>query len=129
MIMEKGFWRAQGKRMLLASVFAVGQACTASEDPHIAQNNYWHYCSSCHGREGKGDGMMVTDMPVRPNDHTDATIMSSRSDELLFKIISEGGAANGFDEGMPAHKTMLKKEEIEGLVKHIRKLCNCKYAG
>lgn len=127
--MEKEFWRVLGKLTLLAAVFAAGQACTASEDPHIAQNNYWHYCSSCHGREGKGDGMMVTDMPVRPNDHTDADIMRSRSDELLFKIISEGGAATGFDEGMPAHKKFLKEDEIKGLVKYIRKLCNCKYVG
>lgn len=127
--MKKVSWRQLGKLTLLAIVVIASPACTASEDLHAAENNYWHYCASCHGREGKGNGMMVVDMPVRPNDHTDAQIMSSRTDELLFKIISEGGKANGFDEGMPPHKTMLKKEEIQGLVKYIRKLCNCKYVG
>lgn len=127
--MEKGFWRLPGKLALFFAVLVAGPACTASEDMHAAENNYWHYCSSCHGRDGKGKGMMAHDMPVRPNDHTDADIMSSRSDELLFKIISEGGAATGFDEGMPAQKKYLNKEDIHGLVKYIRKLCNCKYTG
>ena len=129
MIMEKGFWGVLWKLTLFLTVLATFQACAKSDDLHIEQNNYWHYCSSCHGRDGKGNGMMVMDMPVRPNDHTDARIMSTRTDELLFKTISEGGKAVGFDEGMPAHKMMLKKEEIHGLVKYIRKLCNCKYTG
>ncbi len=127
--MEKGFWRTLGKLALFVFVIAASHACTASEDLHVEENNYSHYCSSCHGMDGKGKGMMAHDMPVQPNDHTDAQIMSSRPDELLFKTISEGGKAVGFDEGMPAHKTMLNKEEIEGLVKYIRKLCNCKYTG
>ncbi|MBI5637520.1 MAG: cytochrome c [Nitrospinae bacterium] len=125
--MEKGFWRLIGKLTLFVAVLVAGQACTKSDDLHTEENNYWHYCSSCHGREGKGNGMMAHDMPVRPNDHTDARIMSTRTDELLFKTISEGGEATGFDSGMPAHKKFLKKEEIQGLVKYIRKLCNCKY--
>lgn len=129
MIMEKSFWRLPGKLALFLAVLVCGLGCTKHEDLLTEQNNYWHYCSSCHGRDGKGNGMMVVDMPVRPNSHADAQIMSSRSDELLFNIISEGGKPNGFDEGMPAHKTMLKKEEMQGLVKYIRKLCNCKYTG
>lgn len=129
MIMQKGFWRLPGKLALVAAVVAAGQACAKSDDLHTEENNYGHYCSSCHGKDGKGTGGMGMDMPVRPTDHTDGQIMSTRTDEMLFKIISEGGEAAGFDAGMPAYKKMLRKEEIQGLVKYIRKLCNCKHAG
>ncbi len=132
--MRKGFWGLPGMLILLAVVFAAGQACTqngklkpGTEKWREAENNYDHYCASCHGRDGKGDGMMAGGAPVKPRNHTDAAVMSQRTDEQLFKAIKDGGEAVGLDPTMPPHKTLLKDEEIRGLVKYIRALCNCEY--
>jgi cytochrome c oxidase cbb3-type subunit 3 len=91
-----------------------------------AEGNYQLYCINCHGSEGKGDGMLAETLDVPPRNHTDASIMGERTDAFIFKTIAKGGASNGFSENMPAHDTILSKKEIEGLVKYIRKLCNCK---
>jgi len=94
-----------------------------------AASNYQLYCSMCHGRDGDGKGEIAPTLSVPPRDHTDASKMSKRTDEQIFKTISEGGEATGFDSGMPPHNTILQVEEIRGLVKFVRKLCNCTYSG
>ncbi len=53
--------------------------------------------------------------------------MSNRTDEEIFRTISEGGEAMGFDMNMPPHNTVIIEKEIRGLVKYIRKLCKCKH--
>ncbi len=134
--MKKGFWGLPGTLMLLAAIFAAGHACTKNSDTlkpgsdeyREAENSYWHYCASCHGRDGKGHGMMASTAPIPPRDHTDPAVIGRRSDEELFKIIKDGGEAAGLDAAMPPHKTLLKDEEIRGVVKYLRNLCNCKYA-
>lgn len=97
-----------------------------SDETSVAEGNYQLYCINCHGREGKGDGMLAETLGVPPRNHTDGSIMGERTDAFIFKTIAKGGAANGFSESMPPHDTILSKKEIDGLVKYIRKLCNCK---
>ncbi len=103
------------------------QSIDNSDELSTAEGNYQLYCSSCHGARGDGNGDLAETLEVPPRDHTDASIMSKRTDRHIFKTISEGGKANGFDENMPPHKTVISKKDINGLVKYIRKLCRCKY--
>lgn len=126
--MKKGFWGLLGALTLFFPVLAASPAWAASDELGNAENNYMLYCASCHGREGDGKGQLAEALAVPPRDHTDASTMSKRTDEQMFKTISEGGEATGFDSGMPPHNTILQKEDIRGLVKYLRKLCNCKYA-
>lgn len=125
--MKKGFWGLLGALTLFFQALAAGPALAASDELGNAENNYQLYCSMCHGREGDGKGQLAETLAVPPRDHTDASKMGKRTDEQLFKTISEGGEATGFDSGMPPHNTILQKEDIRGLVKYLRKLCNCKY--
>jgi hypothetical protein len=39
-------------------------------------DSYQHFCSSCHGREGRGDGPLATEMRTTP---ADLTTLASRS--------------------------------------------------
>jgi len=94
-----------------------------------AAGNYALHCSSCHGQKGDGKGVLAGEFETPPRDHTDADILSARTDEELFEVISKGGAAMGFDEAMPPHNTVISEEEIRGLVKYIRMLCKCEYTG
>ncbi len=126
--MKKGFLASLGIFTLAISAFAASPALAVEDELGNAANNYQLYCSMCHGREGDGKGQLAETLEVPPRNHTDGAYMSKRTDEQLFKTISEGGEATGFNSAMPSHNTILQKEDIRGLVKHLRQLCNCKYA-
>ena len=77
----------------------------------------------CHGEQGKGDGPTTkTIKSMKMTDWTDHAAMAKYTDEDLFKIIKEGGAAANKSKIMPAYKGKLSDEEIRGLVGFIRSL-------
>jgi len=51
--------------------------------------------------------------------------MGGRSDADLFKVIKEGGLAIDKSVLMPPWRDSLSDDEIHGLVKYLRKLCQC----
>ena len=86
---------------------------------------YQRFCSSCHGRNGSGDGPNARYLPVRPAIHNSAAAMSKRSDDALFDAISGGGIVMGKSPRMPAFGQTLTPAEIRGLVAYVRQLCSC----
>jgi mono/diheme cytochrome c family protein len=48
---------------------SVGWAQNQAEGKKI----YLTYCSTCHGEQGKGDGMAAASLPAKPSDHTKPT--------------------------------------------------------
>ncbi|MDX8400072.1 MAG: cytochrome c [Gallionellaceae bacterium] len=111
-------------KLIFATLLVVSIQAQAGE---TASDNYKAYCIQCHGMEGNGKGVNVPDMSVVPRDHTDLKSMSARSDDELFKVIKEGGAAISKSELMPSWSGTFSDEEIKDLVLHLRKLCKCKY--
>jgi len=94
-----------------------------------AASNYRIYCMQCHGISGKGSGINARDMSVPPRNHSDAKYLKARTDEDLFKVIKEGGLAINKSALMPPWGKTMSDAEIKDLVRHIRKLCKCKYEG
>jgi len=94
-----------------------------------AANNYRVYCMQCHGISGKGTGVNSRDMAVKPRNHTDGKYMATRTDQDLFNVIKGGGPALNKSALMPAWGDIFSDAEIKDLVKHLRKLCRCKYEG
>jgi cytochrome c553 len=109
-----------GALLLIALVPAV-------QAKESAEENYRIYCTQCHGAAGNGKGVNVRDMSVQPRDHTDAKAMSARSDDLLFKVVKEGGLAIDKSVIMPPWGDTFSDEEIRDLVLHMRQLCKCQY--
>lgn len=107
------------------SFLLLGSVSHASEEQ--GKTLYNTYCAQCHGMQGNGMGVNVRDMSVQPRDHTDAVAMSSRSDDDLFKVISEGGQSISKSVLMPPWGKVMSKEEINSLVKYLRVLCQCSY--
>jgi len=97
-----------------------GQAITVEE-------NYRLYCVQCHGTAGNGQGINQTagGLAVSPRDHSSATEMSKVTDEELRLAIAKGGEAVTKSELMPPWAGVLRAEEIDELVAHLRKLCKC----
>ena len=103
--------------------------------PYSGSGDYQVYCSSCHGAEARGDGMIAKSLKKRP---ADLTQLSKRNngvfpDEKVFKTIDgRKGGAHG-DTDMPAWGDVFAKASesasaettalrIDTLVKYIETL-------
>ena len=114
--------------MLNKLLFAALLACAVqAQAKDTAADNYKAYCVQCHGMEGNGKGVNIRDMSVIPRDHTDFKAMSGRSDDMLFKVIKEGGTSISKSILMPPWQATFTDEEIKDLVQHLRILCKCKF--
>lgn len=73
-------------------------------------------CASCHGSEGKGDGVAAAAFDPRPTNFADAEYQASKTDDEVAQAISEGKGL------MPGFGQQLSAEEIQSLVAYIREL-------
>ena len=112
-------------RLVLAALLAVTVLPVQAKES--AADNYRVYCVQCHGSQGNGKGINVRDMSVVPRDHADAKAMSGRSDDMLFKVIKEGGSSISKSVLMPPWGGTFDDEEIQDLVQYLRTLCKCKF--
>lgn len=81
---------------------------------------YLTYCSTCHGRDGKGHGEAAEFLERNPSDHTEDKRMSKKTDEELYNIISQGGEAAHKAKTMPPWTTTLSTQQIWDIVAFIR---------
>jgi mono/diheme cytochrome c family protein len=98
---------------------------TASPTAGDAAALYDRFCGPCHGARGGGDGVNAAFLAVRPTEHASRTAMSTRSDDALFDTIFSGGYVMNRSNFMPPFGATLTRDQIWGLVRHIRALCRC----
>lgn len=84
-----------------------------------AKRLYVENCAKCHGLTGLGDGPSVGSLRTQAG--LNLTILQDRSDEELFRIISQG---KGME--MPPWELVLTVEERKALVNYIRTLAKPK---
>ena len=68
---------------------------------------YEKNCASCHGKAGKGDGMMGEELNPKPADLTDAEWKHGSTDGEIFTVIKDGVKGTGmksFNSKMTAHQ-------------------------
>ncbi|MCP4319194.1 MAG: cytochrome c [Hyphomicrobiales bacterium] len=105
----------------LASCFVTAPVAAAD-----TQQVFEFYCTQCHGPGGKGDGPNVTkDFPVSPRNFTNAEEMNKLSDADMKNVIMDGGPSASKSPMMPPWSKTLTEEQVDGLVKHLRVLCQC----
>ncbi|HJU03779.1 MAG TPA: c-type cytochrome [Nitrospiraceae bacterium] len=136
---------ARGTRQIVLAT-AIAGMCTAvgvagcalfqNEQVSRGKDLYAHYCSHCHGENGRqNEGYNWGSMPdPRPKDLSAKAEMSTFKDEEIFTTISrdmkdtspEGGEKIGDDEfavpTMPTFKYTLSEEEIWAIVAYVRTL-------
>lgn len=93
-------------------------ALSAAEE---ARNTFETLCSTCHGKNGTGDGPAAATLDPKPRNYTDKAWQASVTDDQIKKIILEGGAAVGKSPMMPASPQFKDKPEVVAeLVKIVR---------
>jgi cytochrome c oxidase cbb3-type subunit 3 len=105
--------------VLTLGMSAALEAADAEQGRLLYRNN----CAQCHGLEGSGKGINAPHLEVAPRNHTDYEEMIARTDEELFKAISEGGQAVNKSVLMPNWGHTLSEDEINSLIAYLRALC------
>ncbi|MBM4380332.1 MAG: c-type cytochrome [Deltaproteobacteria bacterium] len=83
---------------------------------------YKTMCSSCHGATGKGDGAASAALNPKPANFQDAARAASVTDEYIYKMIKNGGAANGKSAMMVAWSPALDDGKIRDVSAYVRSL-------
>lgn len=96
-------------------------AATATAIPEESREVFANRCASCHGAEGKGDGVASAALNPKPRNYTDQEWQKATSDQELRDIIVKGGAGVGKSPMMPPNPDLAEKPEVvNGLVALIR---------
>jgi len=121
-------------KLLPIELLAIPLYVLALVGPAEAQNAaegkklYATYCATCHGDNGKGDGVAAASLPVKPADHTNGAVMNKLSDQFLTDIISKGGSAVNKSGFMPGWGSSLNGEQVADVVAYIRSIANPPYS-
>jgi len=81
-----------------------------------------HYCATCHGAEGHGDGFNAYNLDPKPRDLADPEFQSQRGDDDLAAVIRSGGGVAGLSTGMPPWGRTLNNRQIRNVVDYVRTL-------
>lgn len=108
----------------LALALAVAPApARAGDDGAVAKDNFKELCVKCHGDNGHGDGPAAATLETKPGDLTDCAKMSRLSDEMMLKVIRDGGPAAGLSRAMGRFGDGLEDDEIKMMVVYVRTFC------
>jgi mono/diheme cytochrome c family protein len=101
----------------------------ATSGAEAGAQHYALLCASCHGPRGEGDGPQSAALDPKPAKHSDGAYMNAKSDDQLFDVIRNGGAANGLSPLMAPWGGALSDEQIRDVVAFIRTLADPPYEG
>lgn len=114
-------------RKFALPVFVVGllTACGGKggdADAAAEANKVWQErCVTCHGPDGSGNGPGAAALAVKPRSFRDPAWQASVDNERIKKVIVEGGASVGLNEGMAPNPDLKDKPAVQDeLVKKVR---------
>jgi mono/diheme cytochrome c family protein len=88
----------------------------------LGKHVFQHYCQTCHGETGAGDGFNAFNLDPRPRDLSDPAFQSKKSDADLADAVRRGGSGVGLSPLMPPWGRTLSAQEIDQVVLYIRSL-------
>ena len=69
-------------------------------------------CISCHGANGRGDGLAATGLPAKPQNFADPAWQAKVGDDEIARAIVGGGAVVRKSPLMPANPTLAQKPGV-----------------
>jgi mono/diheme cytochrome c family protein len=100
-------------------------AAKASADSYelrLGKGIFRHYCQTCHGETGAGDGFNAFNLDPRPRDLSDPAFQKKKSDAELADAIRRGGAGVGLSALMPPWGHTLSARQIDEVILSVRAL-------
>ncbi len=96
-------------------------APAASGDPATtADEIYAQRCVTCHGADGRGDGIAAKGLTPPPRNFADPKWQESITDEDIEKIIQLGGPAVGKAPSMPPNPDLSDVKVLQALRAKVR---------
>lgn len=93
-----------------------------SYELRLGRGTFQHYCQTCHGETGAGDGFNAFNLDPRPRDLSDPAFQKKKTDADLADTIQRGGAGVGLSPLMPPWGRTLSRAEIDQTILYIRSL-------
>jgi mono/diheme cytochrome c family protein len=93
-----------------------------SYELRLGRATFQHYCQTCHGETGAGDGFNAFNLDPRPRDLSDPAFQKKKTDAELTDAIQRGGAGVGLSAMMPPWGRTLSPEQVEQVVLYLRSL-------
>jgi mono/diheme cytochrome c family protein len=109
-----------------AAAAAAGAPAVLTYEERMGQNTYRHYCRTCHGETGAGDGFNAYNLDPRPRDLSDPAFQKTKSDADLTDAVRRGGAGVGLSALMPPWGHTLSERQIADVVAYLRTLARKK---
>ena len=103
---------------------AVTPAAPAAHVPYEARVGgevYRHYCQTCHGDTGAGDGFNAFNLDPRPRDFSDPALLK-KPDADIRDAIRRGGAGVGLSPLMPPWGRTLSERQIDDVILYLHTL-------
>ncbi len=83
---------------------------------------FTHYCQTCHGESGAGDGFNAFNLDPHPRDLSDPDFQKKKSDADLRDAVARGGAGVGLSPLMPPWGRTLSPREVDEVLLYVRSL-------
>ena len=106
--------------MAVASV-ALADGFVLNGDAAKGAEKFKMLCVSCHGEKGDGKGPAGAALNPKPTNFTDAANADRLTDEYVYKVVKDGGAANGRSPLMVAWGPTMKDDELRNVVAYVQK--------
>ena len=93
----------------------------APYETRVGREVYQHYCQTCHGDSGAGDGFNAFNLDPRPRDFSDPAFQK-KTDADTRDAIRRGGAGVGLSPLMPPWGRTLSDRQIDDLILYLHTL-------
>ena len=88
----------------------------------LGSDVYQHYCQTCHGDTGAGDGFNAFNLDPHPRDLSDPGFQKGKTDADLTEALKRGGSAVGLSPLMPPWGRTLSARQVDDVVLYLRTL-------
>ncbi|HYS78979.1 MAG TPA: cytochrome c, partial [Candidatus Dormibacteraeota bacterium] len=104
-----------------AAVASPAPAAPIPYEARVGREVYRHYCQTCHGDTGAGDGFNAFNLDPRPRDFSDPALLT-KTDADIRDAIRRGGAGVGLSALMPPWGRTLSERQIDDVMLYLHTL-------
>jgi mono/diheme cytochrome c family protein len=103
-----------------ASPEAPAAEAPLSYERRLGKEIFRHYCLTCHGESGAGDGFNAFNLDPHPRDLSDPAFQKTKTDGDLKDAIQRGGLGVGLSPLMPPWGRTLSAAQVDEVILYIR---------